>query len=89
MQLNVKAFALTSAIFWGVGLFFITWWFIFFDGSTGEPTIIGRLYRGYTVSPIGSVVGFIWAFLDALIGGAVFAWLYNRLSAMSSPRGDA
>ena len=79
MKLNVKAFALTCALVWGVGLFFMTWWVIAFDGGTGEVTLIGRLYRGYTVSPLGSVIGLIWALGDGLIGGAIFAWLYNLL----------
>jgi hypothetical protein len=80
MRLNVKAFALTCGLIWGVGLFFITWWIIAFDGSTGEITLIGRLYRGYSITPMGSLVGLIWAFADALVGGAIFAWLYNLIA---------
>ena len=79
MKLNVKAWALTCGVIWGLGLFFLTWWIIAFDGQTGEVTIIGRLYRGYSISAMGSLVGMIWAFFDGLIGGAIFAWLYNRL----------
>jgi hypothetical protein len=81
MKLNIKAFALTGGIFWGVGLFFLTWWLIAFGGATGERTFIGRIYLGYTVSPIGSVIGLIYAFADGLIGGAIFAWLYNKMVA--------
>jgi len=84
MKLNVKAFALTCAIVWSLGIFFLTWWIIAFDGSTGEPMLIGRLYRGYTISPVGSVIGLIWAFPDALVGGAIFAWLYNLLAPAPS-----
>jgi hypothetical protein len=80
MKLNIKSFALTCSIIWGLGLFFLTWWFIAFDGATGEPTLIGKVYRGYTVSPIGSVIGLAYGFVDALIGGAIFAWLYNKLA---------
>ncbi len=50
MKLNVKAFALASGIIWGLGLFFLTWWIIAFDGATHEVTPIGRLYRGYNIS---------------------------------------
>jgi hypothetical protein len=42
--------------------------------------MIGKLYRGYTISPTGSVIGLVWAFFDGLAGGAVFAWIYNRLA---------
>ncbi len=77
MKLNVKSFALTCGVLWALGLLCITWWIILFDGSTGEATLIGRVYRGYTISPIGSLIGLVWAFFDGLIGGAIFAWVYN------------
>lgn len=77
MKLSVRTLALTSGIIWGLGLFCLTWWIIFFDGATGEATIIGKVYRGYTISPLGSFVGLAWGFVDGLIGGAVFAWVYN------------
>ena len=80
MKLDVKAFALTCGIICGVGLFLITWWIILFEGATGEPTIIGRVYLGYKICPLGSIIGLVWAFVDGLIGGAIFAWLYNRIS---------
>jgi hypothetical protein len=86
MKLNIKAFALTCGILWGLGLLFLTWWFIAFDGATGEPTLIGKLYRGYTISPIGSVVGLVYAFFDGLIGGTLFAWLYNKIAASTEAR---
>jgi hypothetical protein len=77
VKLNVRAFALTSAILWGFGLFLVTWWIIVLDGATGDVTFIGRIYRGYSISPIGSVIGLVWGLVDAAIGGAIFAWLYN------------
>jgi len=80
VRLNIKAFALTCGLVWGLGLFCLTWWVIAFEGSTGDVTLIGHIYRGYTVSPTGSVVGLVWGFFDGLVGGAVFAWLYNVLA---------
>lgn len=79
MKLDVIAFALTCAIVWGFGLFALTWWIIAFDGATHEVTLIGRLYLGYNISPIGSIVGFLYGFIDAGIGGAIMAWLYNAI----------
>lgn len=79
MKLNVKAFSITAGLFWGFGLFFLTWWIIIFDGITMEVTIIGQVYRGFTISPAGSIIGFFWALADGLIGGAIFAWLYNGM----------
>jgi len=79
MKLNVKAFAFTCALLWGAMLFCITWWIILFDGATGDPTLIGAVYRGYCVSPTGSLIGLAWGLVDGFIGGAMFAWLYNTL----------
>jgi hypothetical protein len=84
MGLDIRAFALTGAVFWGFGLFILTWWMIAFGGASGDPTFLGRVYLGYSVSPLGSVIGLIWAAVDGLIGGAIFAWLYNFLAGRSS-----
>jgi hypothetical protein len=80
MKFNVKAFALTTGIFWGIGLLLITWWIILFEGTSCEVTLIGYVYRGYSISIAGSFIGFAWGFVDGIIGGAIFAWLYNLLS---------
>jgi len=77
MKLNVKAFGMACGLFWGLSLFIATWWVIIFDGASGAPTMVGRIYRGYNVSATGSVIGLIWALVDGWIGGMIFAWLYN------------
>ena len=87
MKLNVKAFAWTCGLLWGLGLFLMTWWIIAFEGATGDPTFLGKFYRGYRISPVGSLIGLAWALPDGAIGGAIFAWLYNRLAARSTPPG--
>ena len=79
MKLNIKALALTFAIVWGVGLFLVTWWIILFEGPSTTPNFISMFYRGYTVTPLGSFIGFLWAFVDGAIGGLCFAWIYNSL----------
>jgi len=89
MKLNIKAFAITCGLMWGIGLFGLTWWVIAFEGRTGDLMLIGHLYRGYNVSPLGSVIGLVWGFFDALIGGAIFAWLYNKLTGGRPEGGDA
>ena len=84
MKINIKAFALAAGLWWGLGMFALTWWMILFQGSTGDPTIIGRVYRGYSLSPVGSVIGLAWGFFDGFVGGAILAWLYNRVSNLFS-----
>ncbi len=81
MKLNVKAFALSCGLVWGLALFFLTWWIMAFEGATGDATLIGRLYRGYTITPLGSLVGLAWGLADGIFLGAVFGWLYNWTSS--------
>jgi len=80
MKLNVKAFALTCGLVWGLAVFLLTWWIMAFEGPSGDPTLLGRIYRGYNITPLGSLIGLAWALVDGLIGGAIFAWLYNRFT---------
>jgi len=86
MKLNVKAMALACGLFWGLGVFCATWWVIAFDGATHEPTMLGLIYRGFSISPMGSVIGLIWAIPDGAIGGAVLAWLYNYFAGRDDTR---
>ena len=79
MKLNIKSFGLTCGLLWGFGLFALTWWIMLFEGATGEVTFIGRCYRGYTISAVGSLIGLVWAFVDGFAGGLIFAWVYNLL----------
>jgi len=82
MKLNVPAFGIACGLLWGFGVFVLTWWMLMFGtAQPGEPTIVGRVYLGYTVSGAGSVIGLVWGLLDGLVGGLVFAWLYNTVAA--------
>jgi hypothetical protein len=41
---------------------------------------------GYSISPLGSLIGFVWATPDGLIGGVILAWLYNAIADYLRPR---
>ena len=81
MKLDVKAFALACAVVWGLGLPLLTWWIIAFEGPSTDPTWLGHVYRGYNLTFVGSLIGAVWAFFDGLVGGALFAWLYDFFEA--------
>jgi hypothetical protein len=82
MKLHVTAFAVTCGLLWGLGLFLGTLWIVVVGGATGEATLIGRVYLGYNISPLGAVIGLLWGLVDGFVGGAVFALLYNTLQAV-------
>jgi len=87
MKLDIKAFAIACALVWGSGVLLGTWWIIILDGSQEGIPLLGGIYRGYTITPVGSLIGLAWAVVDGLIGGAIFAWLYNKLGAGSRVTG--
>jgi len=79
-KLNVKAFGLACGILWGASMLVMgladtasTW-----GDSWGQ--VMASVYLGYTPTVIGSIIGAIWGFVDAGIGGMLLAWLYNKLA---------
>jgi hypothetical protein len=89
MKLNVCAFGVACALWWGIGLFVLTWWVIATGGAEGGPSLLERVYIGYTITPLGSVIGLAWGLADGLVGGVIFAWLYNLLGAKLFARSGA
>lgn len=80
MKLNIKAFALSCGLIWGFCLCFLAWWLILLEGNNPEPTCLNRIYPGYTMTPLGSIIGLVWGFVDAGCGGLIFAWVYNQIA---------
>jgi hypothetical protein len=87
MRLDVRAFALTCGLLMGIGIFLITWWVIMIEGASGSPTMLGRIYRGYNLSAMGSVIGLIYAFINGVVGGGIFAGVYNLLAGSPDDAG--
>jgi len=80
MKLNTKAFGLTFGLLWGFGLFFGTWWMIIIGKALGAPTLISKCYIGYSITPIGSLVGWFGLF-RWFNRRRNFCLLYNKLSS--------
>ncbi len=80
MSLSVKAFALTAGILWGAAVFLATLWLLAFGYHGGLIRLLDHFYFGYTFSVVGAFIGLVWGFVDGLVCGAAFAWVYNRLA---------
>ena len=78
-KINIKAFGLALGLTWAGGVFILG-----FAASFGYGLelvdFISKLYVGYGPTLTASLVGAIWAFADAFLGGVVIAWLYNKFS---------
>jgi len=79
MKLNVKSFALTSGILFGVGFMLATWWLIAWDSPGDIMTKFESFFPGYSYTYAGGIIGLLWAFVYALVIAGIFAWLYNKL----------
>ena len=75
----IRTIALTAGIFGAASMFLIAWWLILIGNADGPPTLLERMYIGYSFTPLGSVIGAIWGFIDFAIGGAIAAWLYQKI----------
>ncbi len=79
MKLNVKAFALSCGILWSACI--LVWGWVAMTGyGVAGVELVGSVYLGYSASFLGAIIGAVWAFIDGAVGGAIFAWLYNRLA---------
>ncbi len=79
MKINVVAFGLACGLIWGFGVFCLPWWVMAFEGPTRDLMVLGHIYRGFNISPLGSVIGLAYGLCDGFIAGALLAWLYNCL----------
>ena len=81
MKFNVRALSLTAGILWGLTIFFATLWLLVFGYSGHFITVLNHFYFGYSFSIVGAFIGLVWGFVDGVICGAIFGWLYNALAS--------
>ena len=76
-RISPLAFGLSLGVVWGSSVLLMGLLAHFFTYGTGFVTAVGVVYIGYEPSLIGSAIGAMFGFIDALVGGALIAWLYN------------
>ena len=78
-KLDIKAFGLSLGIVWGVAMFLLGLMVMFLNWGVAWVTLMSSVYIGYKPTLVGSIIGGVWGFIDAGIGGVAVAWLYNKL----------
>lgn len=79
MKLDTNAFALACGLLWALGALVLG--LLAMNGYAQEiVALIGTGYLGYDATVLGAVIGAVWGFFDAFIGGWLLAALYNRLA---------
>ena len=80
-KLDIKSVALALGIMWSLGIAGISIVALMSEVYLHNIVeFLSSIYLGYSLSISGILIGMIWGFIDAAIGGLVFAWLYNKFS---------
>jgi len=82
MKLSVKGLALTAGILWAVVLFLVGIFNLINGYGESFLMMMDGIYPGYAYGGgfLSVIVATLYALLDGAVCGAVFAWLYNKLS---------
>lgn len=77
MKLNLKAFALTTAILAGAGSFALNLLSVLTGFAKEFFELIAPFHPGYTHTLVGALISTFWMFIYGLIVGVLFSSLYN------------
>lgn len=80
MKLDIKAFGLALGILWAAAYIILAVLSMVNGYGADIITWMSTYYVGSGATPVGIVVGAVWSFADAGVGGVVLAWLYNKLA---------
>lgn len=78
-SLNIKAFAMSFGVVWGLCLLFLGWGASLGLGTSLVETF-SSFYVGFSASFLGGIIGAIWGFILGLVVGAFIAFFYNFFS---------
>lgn len=80
MKLRPLYLGISIGIVWGVSLFITTWLSYYTGyGKLFLEVLAQSIYPGYCITPLGSLLGLFYGFLDGLISGSIIGVIYNRL----------
>lgn len=87
MKFSVRGLALASGILWGIAMLGMGLANLISSGYGQQfLQLMASVYPGYhaTRSIAEVIVGTLYGFVDGLVGGAIFAWLYNRFATSAA-----
>jgi formate hydrogenlyase subunit 3/multisubunit Na+/H+ antiporter MnhD subunit len=88
IRLNATIVGFVLGIVAGLIVFIATNWLVLKGGPIGpegQPivgphlSLLSQFFIGYRVSPMGSLVGFAYAFVSGFVGGYSIAYVYDWL----------
>ncbi len=81
LRMNEQGWGIAFGSILGVGLFAATNFLILKGGEVVGPhlALLGVFFPGYTVTFVGSLIGFVYAFVLGYAIGRTVSVIYNRL----------
>jgi hypothetical protein len=80
-KLNEKALAISLGVLWSLAILSLSIIAMMSENYLHNVVeFFSSIYLGYSLSFTGILIGMVWAFIDAAIGGWLLAWLYNKLA---------
>jgi hypothetical protein len=82
VRLNAVLTGVVLGLLCGIGLFLATIWLVIKGGPHPGVHLIllSQYFPGYSVSVLGSLVGFLYAFLIGFVTGGFLGFVYNRIA---------
>jgi hypothetical protein len=81
VRASEQGWGIALGLLCGVGLFFATIFLVIRGGEVVGPHLglLSVYFPGYSVTGVGSVIGFVYAFVAGYAIGRTIATIYNRL----------
>ncbi len=78
-KINTQKFGIAFGIAWSLFLIVITILNYFFNLGSPLVKLIASLYKGYSISLSGTLIGTLWAFISGYLWGLIIAYTYNKV----------
>lgn len=80
-QLNARAWGISFALLFGLGLLISTWVLVLEGGPNVGPhlRLLANFFPGYSVTFIGGLIGFVYGFVVGYAFGRLVGTVYNVL----------
>jgi hypothetical protein len=84
VRLNATVQGIGTGLVVGLGIFIATNWLVLKGGKVVGPhlSLLGHFFIGYSVSFIGSLIGFAYGFLSGFAVGYLIAMFYNWIVSL-------
>ena len=82
VKLNAKLLGIVFGMLLGIGMFLVTNFLVLKGGeNVGQHlSLLSQFFPGYSVTFLGSLVGFAYGFAVGLVTGSVLGAVYNKVA---------